>query len=94
MFNKLGIHWASSITAFLALACVPFSFFFYKYGEQIRLKCKHSAEAARVLEKMRNGGAAKQEIKDDKKVESEDEIAPTGPDAIETEIEERKTEEE
>ncbi|KAI1654523.1 MFS general substrate transporter [Daldinia decipiens] len=53
MYNNLGIHWASSIPAFLALACLPFPFLFYKYGKSIRMKCKFAAEAAKVLEKMR-----------------------------------------
>lgn len=56
MYRNLGIHWASSIPAFLALMCVPFPFLFYKYGESIRLKCKFAAEAAAVLERMRGGG--------------------------------------
>lgn len=30
MYDRLGIHWASSIPAFLALICVPFPFLFYK----------------------------------------------------------------
>ena len=55
MYQNLGIHWASSIPAFLALACVPFPFLFYKYGEPIRMKCKYAAEAAAVLEGMRGG---------------------------------------
>ncbi|KAJ3548619.1 hypothetical protein NM208_g922 [Fusarium decemcellulare] len=53
MYENLGIHWASSIPAFLALACVPFPFLFAKYGETIRMKCEYAAEAARVLERMR-----------------------------------------
>ncbi|KAJ4319829.1 MFS siderochrome iron transporter 1 [Neodidymelliopsis sp. IMI 364377] len=52
MYADLGIHWASSIPAFLALACVPFPFLFYKYGATIRLRCKFAAEAAAYLEKM------------------------------------------
>jgi hypothetical protein len=52
MYANLGIHWASSIPAFLALACVPFPFLFYKYGSAIRLRCKFAAEAAAFLEKM------------------------------------------
>ena len=55
MYNNLGIHWASSIPGFLALACVPFPFLFYMYGEPIRLQCKYAAEAAAALEKMRDG---------------------------------------
>ncbi|KAJ3542439.1 hypothetical protein NM208_g4099 [Fusarium decemcellulare] len=53
MYENLGNKWASSIPAFLALACVPFPFLFYKYGHRIRMKCEYAAEAARVLQKMR-----------------------------------------
>ncbi|KAI0123872.1 major facilitator superfamily transporter [Xylariales sp. AK1849] len=53
MYRNLGIHWASSVPAFLALACLPFPFLFYKYGESIRLRCKFAAEAADALLKMR-----------------------------------------
>ncbi|PWY66713.1 MFS general substrate transporter [Aspergillus heteromorphus CBS 117.55] len=45
MYENLGIHWASSVPAFLALACVPFPFVFYKYGPAIRRRCKYAAEA-------------------------------------------------
>ncbi|THC92455.1 hypothetical protein EYZ11_008071 [Aspergillus tanneri] len=31
MYRGLGIHWASSVPAFLALACVPMPFLFHKY---------------------------------------------------------------
>ncbi|KAF4949249.1 hypothetical protein FSARC_13555 [Fusarium sarcochroum] len=54
MYESLGNQWASSIPAFLALACVPFPFLFFKYGRQIRMKCEYAAEAANVLEKMRS----------------------------------------
>lgn len=60
MYDALGIHWASSIPAFLALACLPFPFLFYKYGEKIRLRCKFASEAAAALEKMRAGAVAQQ----------------------------------
>lgn len=52
MYEKLGNQWASSVPAFLVLACVPFPFLFHKYGSKIRSKCKYSLEAAKVLEKM------------------------------------------
>ncbi|KAF7937384.1 uncharacterized protein EAE98_001698 [Botrytis deweyae] len=68
MYQNLGIHWASSIPAFLALACVPFPFLFYKYGASIRMKCKFAAEAARVLAEIRgassNEDEAEQTIED------------------------------
>lgn len=51
MYEDLGIHWASSIPAFLALACVPFPFLFYKYGPQIRQRCKFAAEADAFMRK-------------------------------------------
>jgi hypothetical protein len=49
-----GIHWASSIPAFLALACVPFPFLFYKYGSAIRMRCKYAAEADEFMKKFRD----------------------------------------
>jgi hypothetical protein len=52
MYQRLGIHWASSVPAFLALACVPFPFLFYHYGPAIRARCKFAAEAAAFLRKM------------------------------------------
>ncbi|PNY24112.1 MFS-type transporter [Tolypocladium capitatum] len=54
MYHDLGIHWASSVPAFLALVCVPFPFLFYKYGAGIRAKCQYAAEAAHILEMMRS----------------------------------------
>ena len=48
MYRNLGIHWASCVPAFLALACVPCPFLLYKYGPCIRKRCKYAAEAERV----------------------------------------------
>ncbi|KAK2601772.1 hypothetical protein QQS21_004656 [Conoideocrella luteorostrata] len=53
MYDDLGIHWASTVPAFLALACVPFPFLFYKYGAAIRAKCKFAADSAAFMEKLR-----------------------------------------
>jgi hypothetical protein len=52
MYKHLGIHWASSIPAFLALSCMPFPFIFAKYGAEIRSKCKYAAEAQKALDEM------------------------------------------
>jgi MFS family permease len=52
MYANLGIHWASSVPAFLALALAPFPFLFYKYGRSVRLKCKYAAESAAFIERM------------------------------------------
>ncbi|KAG9695006.1 MFS transporter, partial [Aureobasidium melanogenum] len=49
MYDRLGIHWASSIPAFLALACVPLPFFFYKFGARIRAKCKYASAAEQAV---------------------------------------------
>ena len=59
MYQDLGIHWASSIPAFLALACTPFPLLFYIYGARIRKGCKYAAEAAAILQQMlrAQGGA-------------------------------------
>ena len=54
MYKSLGIHWASSIPAFLALACVPAPFLFYKYGAIIRRKQKYSREAMETMQQIRN----------------------------------------
>ncbi|KAH9238778.1 hypothetical protein K456DRAFT_1827877 [Colletotrichum gloeosporioides 23] len=71
MYENLGIHWASSIPAFLSLACLPFPFLFYKYGHIIRAKCTFAAEAAAVLERMRN---THEEVNEDEAMEEEQEM--------------------
>ncbi|KAI9902272.1 hypothetical protein N3K66_004089 [Trichothecium roseum] len=52
MYDALGIHWASSVPAFLSLACMPFPFLFYKYGAAIRKRCKFAAESADFMAKV------------------------------------------
>ncbi|RSH79245.1 uncharacterized protein EHS24_001284 [Apiotrichum porosum] len=49
MYKALGIHWAAALPGFLALACLPFPFLFYKYGAALRQKCKLAAEAAELF---------------------------------------------
>ncbi|KAJ6789733.1 hypothetical protein PWT90_06245 [Aphanocladium album] len=58
MYENLGLQWAGSVPAFLAVACIPFPLIFYKYGHRIRMKCKFAAEAAHALEKMLQQSAA------------------------------------
>jgi len=55
MYTNLGIHWASSVPAFLALACVPFPFLFYKYGAEIRKRCKYSKQAQEIMAELQGG---------------------------------------
>lgn len=45
MYHNLGIHWASTLVAMLALVCAPIPFALYHWGETIRQKCKYSREA-------------------------------------------------
>jgi hypothetical protein len=71
MYNALGIHWASSIPAFLALACVPAPFLFYKYGEAIRVKCKYAAESAEFMKMMK----AQSDEREREESEAEEEIS-------------------
>ncbi|KAM4055320.1 major facilitator superfamily protein [Hirsutella rhossiliensis] len=53
MYEDLGIHWASSVPAFLSLACVPFPLLFHRYGARIRERCKYSRQAAEALAKIK-----------------------------------------
>ncbi|CAF0786647.1 unnamed protein product [Adineta ricciae] len=50
MYDKLGIHWATSIIAFLTLICAPFPFLFYKYGARIRKRCRFAAEVEQLTQ--------------------------------------------
>ena len=52
MYENLGIHWASSVPAFLALACMPLPLLFYRYGKRIRAKCEYAREASETLARM------------------------------------------
>ncbi|KEF53571.1 uncharacterized protein A1O9_10546 [Exophiala aquamarina CBS 119918] len=54
MYDNLGVHWASAVPAFIALACFPFPIFFWKYGERIRRRCRYSAEAAKYLDALKS----------------------------------------
>jgi hypothetical protein len=60
MYASLGIHWASSIPAFLAVACIPLPFIFYKYGASIRAKCKYAAQADAFMQRIRKQQAEKE----------------------------------
>ena len=70
MYSRLGIHWASSIPAFLALACLPAPFIFHRYGKTIRMKCKYAAKAHEALMQVKN---AEEETLRDENSSREDE---------------------
>lgn len=55
MYARLGINWASTLVAFLALACTPMPFLFYRYGPAIRARCRYASEAAEVMERIKEG---------------------------------------
>lgn len=65
MYARLGIHWASSIPAFLTVMCLPFPFVMHRYGAAIRMKCKYAHEAAAVMAKMRAGRDAEPGARDE-----------------------------
>ncbi|KAA8649301.1 MFS transporter [Aspergillus tanneri] len=52
MYNNLGIHWATSVPAFLTLVCMPFPFVMYRYGGAPRMKRKYAFEAAEIMKQM------------------------------------------
>lgn len=52
MYKHLGIHWVSTIPAFLALICMPFPFVFARYLAAIRKRCKYAAEVQNALDEM------------------------------------------
>jgi MFS family permease len=59
MYQNLGIHWASCVPAFLALACVPFPFILYKKGLAIRKYCKFSAQSEAFVQSLLQGAMQK-----------------------------------
>jgi MFS family permease len=71
MYKNLGIHWASSIPAFLALACVPFPFLFYKYGTAIRERCKFASQSEAFMKQIR--GQDRQQSEDGQSTHTEPE---------------------
>jgi MFS family permease len=44
MYDTLGLGWGNSLLAFIALACAPISWVFYRYGEKIRTHPKFQIE--------------------------------------------------
>lgn len=48
MFNRLGIHWACSLIAFLALGVSIIPFAFIRYGDRIRASSKFCQELKRI----------------------------------------------
>lgn len=76
MYDALGIHWASTVPAFLALACVPFPFLFYKYGPAIRSKCKFAAQSAAFMRNLQQSQDSSDETEkaDEQTAQPEEEL--------------------
>ncbi|KAB2571944.1 Efflux pump FUBT [Lasiodiplodia theobromae] len=53
MYAGLGIHWASTVPALLAVVCLPFPFLFYRYGHVVRKRSKFAREAAEFARGLR-----------------------------------------
>lgn len=53
MYEALGIHWASSVPAFLSLACIPIPFLLIRYGPWLRSRCKYMIKAREMEGKLR-----------------------------------------
>lgn len=50
MFNRLGVHWACSLIAFLSLGVSVIPFAFIRYGDRIRSSSKFCQELKRIKE--------------------------------------------
>lgn len=61
MYENLGIHWASCVPAFLALACLPAPLLLIKYGARIRAKCVYAAEAEAAMARLRANRVVKED---------------------------------
>jgi hypothetical protein len=94
MYDGIGIHWASSVPAFLAVACIPLPFLFYKYGAAIRKKCKYAAQADAFMQRIRAQQAAKAANAEATGAESEDASRAATLQAEEEEAEQQAHEEE
>ncbi|EMD01230.1 hypothetical protein BAUCODRAFT_202494 [Baudoinia panamericana UAMH 10762] len=93
MYNKLGIHWASTLVGFLALICVPMPFLFYKFGSQIRQRCKYAAESEAFMKRMQKGMEEDEEEDPAEEVASDADTAVASPHEDRAEREKEKQEE-
>ncbi|KAI0181360.1 MFS general substrate transporter [Hypoxylon sp. FL1284] len=71
MYQNLGVQWASSVPAFLALACAPMPLIFYKYGKWLRDRSKYSQEARRIMDHILRQEQSEAEKKDLAKAEAQ-----------------------
>ncbi|KAL2139655.1 hypothetical protein VTI28DRAFT_4880 [Corynascus sepedonium] len=53
MFTSLGVWWSLAIPAVLSLICLPFPFVFYRFGPEIRARCKYAGAAHKAVQRAR-----------------------------------------
>ncbi|ODO08297.1 multidrug transporter [Cryptococcus wingfieldii CBS 7118] len=49
MYEGMGLHWAGTLVAFLALACTPLPFLFYRYGAFLRRRSRYAPSTSIVV---------------------------------------------
>lgn len=76
MYRALGIHWASSIPAFVSVFCLPIPFLFYKYGPAIRARCRFAAESQQYMQKLQEASARSGTLGDISKKKDEEKSEP------------------
>lgn len=63
MYHRLGYEWATTLMAFISLACVAIPFMFYIYGARIRKRSKYAyspaAPTTTTVDDVENGSAVK-----------------------------------
>lgn len=64
MYEALGVNWASTLVGFLALACAPLPFLFYRYGAAVRTRCRYAKEAAGVADMMKARALRQREMEE------------------------------
>lgn len=53
MYHNLGVNWASTLVAFLSLACAPLPVLFWLYGAKVRVMTQFGREADQLGQMMR-----------------------------------------
>lgn len=71
MYQNLGVQWASSIPAFLALACAPMPFLFNRFGKWLRDRSKYAQEAGRIVDHILRPQEVERETKDPAMVQAQ-----------------------
>jgi multidrug resistance protein len=65
MYHRLGYQWASSLLAFISLACCAIPYVFYFYGARIRRRSRFAYSGDDKEEKMEAGGESSGEASEE-----------------------------